>query len=340
MPLQLEVRETQIYEAQIRADVAGPLGFIVVGTAQAGKSTACGEIGSTLTRLDERHVAPASVPFSNAFRGIAADAILALDAAARSEGIQNRGFLEPEDCQRYVRAYLEYIGDGHGLEDQIFRYFVKPKAGQVLRNEAVNAAVPYFSENRFLHPIVVQQAGRYLRARMHDPVAARKKETPFAAVLDGRDRLEMAEVLEAADVSLGGLFTVTCSEETCVRRKTRETDEEKIGREIARLEARNKSDRDRSLVGGLMTLPQDVSHILALHNLPFRDADTPEQLQQLLWLAGMFASGAIDRGIHINTDTDGISLAQERLYIPFVTGGLVVGTRSLSGKIPSTRLFV
>jgi hypothetical protein len=310
-------------------DPTQPVGFIIAGQSQAGKTTAQGLIRAELGNIDALtpQEEPPAFPLSNGLRALAADMLL-------EHGIdpETYGFLGKEACLEMIEPFAgRMANDEEAFLRRVYDYYANPQPKQKLRNDAVDSAVPYISEDEILHPLVFRAAGQYLHTVMHTPSSKCHKTPPRAVVLDGRNAGELATMLSDAEVALGGLFVLTCGEDTSVRRRMQGEPEADIVKTIEKQKERNNADRDRPLAVGPTTMPEDVENVVALHDLIPGDL-SDAAIAQMLFVQGAAMSRSIENAVHIDTDTGGISPEDERRYLTPLLHGMITGVQIFSNR--------
>lgn len=312
-------------------DSSCPVGIVIAGQSQAGKTTLKDFIANVLQELDPTGQRPPSFPLSNGFRSVTAE-VLGWWRYQNPGKWMPGGETEAHDMTNsYVEARLRHDETFPARLDHSYR---TPRAEWIMRNKAVDAASAYVSENEFIHPQVIAAAARYARVMRENPKSVGFDRVPSALVLDGRNREELAGIVEEAGMALGGLFVLTCSEEDSVRRRSEETEAE-ILKAITRQELRNKADRTRSALVGPTTMPEDVPGIIPLHkHTRVADVSIPWKWAYVagrLFAAGVVVAGTWDAGIHISTD-NGVGWdrrSEEKVVRPLVHG-MVTGVQLLN----------
>lgn len=286
----------------IRIDPSEPKGLAIVGLAQAGKSTLRDCISSSWTQ--DFHPEGEVFHFSNSdgFRGITAHAIAELGHDPDVPVRDTSEFVE-KLCEKYVDlANHKILLDG---------FYDTPASKDVLRSTAVNSVVPFVSESPLVRPHINAAGSRYMERVLREPGKAGLQSRPGLLVIDGRNQEECVGKFVAAGVRPLGTFVLTCPEITIARRILPAASEQKHRQEAARLKARNKEDRDRTL--GRMTLPVDLSQQFVLH-----------QLAKKRYGIDLLEAGAAlakDRNAGAVVNTRYLSLSAERRAVELVLWG-------------------
>jgi len=232
----------------VRADPDVTLGVLIVGMAQAGKTTFRNMVSREWAAVDGRPVLEFSA--SNGFRGLTALVLDRSDVAVHETVDENR-YLDMLD------GYTDNV-DADEIDGILDQLYAEPLPEWRLRNTAVNTTVAITSEHPSIRHTVNAAGGRYLRRVIDDPDSAGLDRRPGLVVLDARNQEECLHKFGIANVQPAGSFVLTCPEEIVAMRRARPgASPADIAAEAERLRHRNEVDRQRPV--GAMTLPEDLT---------------------------------------------------------------------------------
>lgn len=308
-------------------DPSRPIGIVIAGESQAGKSTLKNYIAGTLQSMDPEGHLPPSFPLSNGFRAVTHEALTWGREQYGDDWAPDGEMAAIDLTEEYVGARLAH---DDAFDGRLDAYYRTPLSDAQLRTAEINAVVPIVSEHEFIHPRIIAAAGRHARTMRHEPEAVGLERSPAALVLDGRNKEELTAIIEEADMTLGGLFVLTCNEADSVRRRWAGS-VEGMEQEVQQQKRRNQADRNRPASVGPTTLPQDIRGIVPLHReIGMHEIDDPVMWGSsmvMLYTTGIAAARRKGMGIHIATDDAiGWSLEREAKVITPLVHGMVQGS--------------
>lgn len=294
-----EIREVFEPSEAVMIDPSIPLGIVICGQAQAGKTTLRDIITKTWRGFDADGYA---LPFtnSNGFRGLT------------YKVIENNGLnLDEQIDKRTFGEMLSEYADSTDLTEVAKQLYETPLDETLLRNPAVNSTVSITGEDAIARPILNQAGAEHLGAMLNNPHHFGMPEAPGLVILDARNKEECELKFERAGVRMMGTFALLCPEETVAARKSEAGNQGLIDM----LRQRNHDDRNRAI--GRMTLPEDLDiTYVADQSL---EADNP---QQALVEIGRKAVLNTNAGIVIRTDI--LTIQQERDAVDAIINGMLM----------------
>lgn len=279
-----------------------PRGIIVVGQAQAGKTTLTSELIKLWPAFcDETH--PLQFSNSNGFRGSTHE-ILTWANWSSERQVPSAVFAD------ILGEYVE-SPEIEKLPDILPSYYSSPPGPDVLRSPAVDSAVASTSEHLTLRPLINEVGAVFLSQQIACPEKYGLPARPGLVVLDARNQMECRNKFARAGVMNIGTIILTCPEEVIAQRKLGANAEPADLRALADLlRARNTTDRNRSLAP--MTMPDDVK---------FRFTVDQMHSEVQLYEAGVISVSEPDSGIVFRTDQ--LTIAQERDALGLLLAGML-----------------
>jgi hypothetical protein len=290
--------------APLNYHLSEPVGLIIAGPAQVGKTTVRGYIGDAWNQLSPGS-SMLTYSASNGFRGLAS---VAFEAA----GIDPAHAVEHERAADTLRDYVNRH-DPEELSLVIGGLYRKPRSERQLRSPAVNSGVAVVSELADIRREIVTAAGNYVAHMVHRVEGTK----PALVVLDARNVPEQYATLQVAKVGLLGNVLPTCPPEVVAERVAAQRLgctplPHEIDQELGRLHARNLIDRQGNAAS--MTLPEDLTTTHQLHELLGQGAEA-------VMRASKDIVGDIHAGMVVRTDL--ISPAQERRGLKAMLHGML-----------------
>ncbi len=275
-------------------DPSNTLGVLIVGQAQAGKTTLKDIVCETWGAFDPEGFA---MPFanSNGFRGIT---FLAL----KYGGIQTDEAVDDIKFQSILESYLEATE----VESTLERLYADPLDESLLRNPAVDSVVAISAEHPLVRPATNDAGAQLLRVMLNNPGDFGMSEKPGLVVLDTRNCEEGEHKLSEAGVQLMGTLVLTCPEEVIASRKS--------GVSADSIRRRNAADRNRNI--GRMTLPEDFGTTYVVDEMIADDNVTQRLLD-----AGFAVASSQDAAIVLRTDR--LTIREEQDAIDPIMNGML-----------------
>lgn len=266
-------------------------GIIIVGEAQAGKTTANKIIAGLWPGFANTPVL--EFTNSNGFRGLTS-------VVLQRAGIDTD---QPVPKEHYAELLDQYVSDEANrlalpaLLDSLYR---QPLTTEELRNPAVHSAVAYTSEHSLVRPEVNKAGADFLRDALAKPELVGLDEKPGLVILDARNNNECRDKFDRAGVRAIGTLVLTCPEIVVAKRKLPAgTSETEIEAEAARLRERNQTDRQREI--GRMTLPPDFVSPIVLDRLIPTHTNSP-MTEKAIVVAGRLIAAKSNAALVVRTD--------------------------------------
>lgn len=272
-----------------------PRGIVVVGMAQAGKSTFAKAIAEEWRNFDPDNEV-LNYSNSDGFRGYTATILKELGHDLELP-IESDVFSESLDG--FVDSHSE-----SDLAEIATSLYAAPLPNEELRNPAVNSVVAIVGNHEKVRLIIEAASADYLRNIINDPSLIQQDAQPSLTVIDSRNQHDTVEKFEHAGVVLLGSFVLTCNEEVVVARVP-------DAGPVETLRRRNQQDRDRRI--GPMTLPEDLSPSYELAKM-YSNPD-------MLFMVGAALVMNPESGMHI--DTAIVTQEQETAALPPIFAGML-----------------